>query len=98
MAVVEPIYHDDAGLVTTGNVMFILDSINGVDVKASNVIVKDLVSDTFGRVDFILFFLSFFRSQFDDGNVNFTIGDLKDESLVECGMLTRDEETFSHLV
>ena len=98
MAEVEPVYDDYAWLVATGNIMFILYPVDGVNVEALNVVVGDLVADTFGRVDFVSFFLPFFGHQFHDGNVNFTIGDLKNEVLVNSSMLTSEEEAFFHLV
>ena len=98
MAEVEPVYDDYAWLVATSNVMFVLYPVDGVNVEASNVVVEDLVGDTFGTVDFVSFFLPFFGRQFQDGNVNFTIGDLKSEVLVNCSMLTSEEEAFFHLV
>ena len=91
VAEVEPVYDDYTRLV-------VLYPVDGVNVEASNVVVEDLVGDTFGRVDFVSFFLPFFGHQFHDGNVNFTIGDLKNEVLVNCGILTSEEETLFHSV
>ena len=98
MAKVEPVYDDYTQLVATGNIVLVLYPVNGVNVETSNVVVEDLVGNTFGRVDFVSFFLPFFGRQFHDGNVNFTIGDLKNEILVNCSILTSEEETLFHPV
>ena len=98
VTVIEPVYYDVTWFVATGNVVFVLDPIDGVDVEASNIVVEDLVGDTFRRVDFVPFLLSLFRHQFYDGNVNVTIGDLEYEILVDCSMLGSDEKAFFHLV
>ena len=98
VAKVEPVYDDYTPLVATGNIVLILYPVNGVNVETSNVVVEDLVGNTFGRGDFVSFFLPFFGRQFHDGNVNFTIGDLKNEILVNCSILTSEEETLFHPV
>ena len=98
MAKVEPVYDDYTRLVATGNIVLFLYPVDGVNVETSNVVVEDLVGNTFGRVDFVSFFLPFFRRQFHDGNVNFTIGDLKNEILVNYSILTSEEETLFHPV
>ena len=67
VTVIEPVYYDVTWFVATGNVVFVLDPIDGVDVEASNIVIEDLVGDTFGRVDFVPFLLSLFRRQFYDG-------------------------------
>ena len=98
VTVIEPVYYDVTWFVATGNVVFVLDPIDGVDIEASNIVVEDLVGDTFRRVDFVPFLLSLFRHQFYDGNVNLTIGDLEYELLMDCSMLGGDEKAFFHLV
>ena len=98
VAEVEPVYDDYTRLVTTGNIVLVLYPVDGVNVEASNVVIEDLVGNTFRRVDFVSFFLPFFGRQYHDGNVNFTIGDLKNEILVKCSILTSEEETLFHPV
>ena len=98
MAKVEPVYDDYTQLVATGNIVLVLYPVDGVNVETSNVVVEDLVGNTFRRVDFVSFFLPFFGRQFHDRNVNFTIGDLKHEILVNCSILTSEEETLFHPV
>ena len=98
MAEVEPVDNDYTQLVATGNIMLVLYPVDGVNVEASNVVVEDLVGNTLGRGNFVSFFLPFFGCQFYDGNVNFTIGDLKNEILVNCSILTSEEETLFHSV
>ena len=98
MAKVEPVDNDYTRLVATGNILLVLYPVDGVNVETSNVVVEDLVGNTFGRVDFVSFFLPFFGRQFHDGNVNFTIGDLENEILVNCRISTSEEETLFHPV
>ena len=78
VSVIEPVDDDVTRLISTRNVVFVFDPINGVNVKTSNVVVNDLICNSFRRVDFVSFFLPFFRCQFYNRYVNFTIGDLKD--------------------
>ena len=60
VAKVEPVYDDYTRLVATGNIVLFLYPVDGVNVETSNVVVEDLVGNTFGRVDFVSFFLPFF--------------------------------------
>ena len=78
MTVIEPVDDDVTRLISTCNIVFVFDPINGLNVKTSNIVVNDLICNSFIRIDFVSFFLPFFRCQFYDGYVNFTIGDLKD--------------------
>ena len=98
MAKVEQVYDDYTWLVATGNIVLVLYPVDGLNVETWNVVVEDLVGNTFRRVDFVSFFLPFFGRQFHDGNVNFTIGDLKNGILVNCSILTSEEETLFHPV
>ena len=98
MGKVEPVDDDYTRLVATGNIVLILYPVDGVNVETSNIVVEDLVGNTFGRVDFVSFFLLFFGRQFHDGDVNVAIGDLKDEILVNRSILTGEEETLFHPV